>query len=1048
MHLTTFVPDVYTFQHWAYIDMFVYFSHARVTIPPTATIQAAHINGVEVYGTLIMEWDAGAVATRRIVEGRDGDSLFYAKKLVEITDKLGFEGWLVNIEHSMPLEQVDPLVAWIGAFKDLLNDSNNKKLIWYDSILNTGELKWQSALNDKNYRFFPVSDLFFTDYHWVPENIRITRLTAGEQNLDRVLMGVDVWGRGSYGGGGWDTSAAIKEVLTFNPPAQSPIVIPPHRNIAPPLDPVASSTSSLPSQSSTSLLSTSEAGPEADSSNGVESLRYTLSSPSSSLSTVSPSHLEQDSKKSLGVAIFAPGWTIENQADSYDSLSRNEDRFWQGKGYWNVFSTEFEKSIQEYFRQYLLDRTDPTKFSALDILGPFEYSTDGAAGQAEKEAAKFSTTTPNAAGGRFPGIGELFDPRTTGSQWAWRHLRFDIIGTEITPEYMDRQPEITLSVWFKGNGPMVQDLFRLRVLLVSAINTCIAEFDSGTITCTGEWTQLRYVWRGYGAGVRSIVWVDGGKDAETWAGHFGCTIDRPTVWIPKPEQVASVGSYIKPRVLQNASLPFISSFDIGQGTALYSNGSSLDYKMPNGSRWYNMASQSPMPTLQWTYEHFSHFHMPSDSSKPPIAMDRRTLSRQDVSLINYIHGNLVDASEVDGGVYHGSSCLKLEGFVSGPSPASSSSSSSSTTSTTSGDDNFKGSGDSISSVRRRKSSMKLLFETNKAQNPSEHATLSLYPLSIDSPETSITLRIVFRTVRIPSNAMVLAKVTRSRKSTGSPIEPLSWDMMNKDHRDQDSQSSLGWTNFVVSWTCEADTIYDGVSLTLVALQHSLAGPAPSSPRFTSPRGSLVTPNSTMHSTQSSSSIMLSPASSCCTTTPTPEQNLVVLVGFVKVDQRSLPHLSTIPSPPSSNPLLLFRKQQESPLGLNYKLTWSRQSLFSEIPVWTLTAFWNTPPLPPNLSHLGPPHFIITATVATTVAATGVITTETTTATTITTTNDSQEDVSPTLTAVLCQGRTWNPSWVLPGLIASGEVTFTVSTVFPDFSQPSHLIERIKIAWPN
>ena len=44
-------------------------------------------------------------------------------------------------------------------------------LIWYDSVLHDGSLRWQSALNDKNYKFFQVTDGFFTDYHWQLDNL-------------------------------------------------------------------------------------------------------------------------------------------------------------------------------------------------------------------------------------------------------------------------------------------------------------------------------------------------------------------------------------------------------------------------------------------------------------------------------------------------------------------------------------------------------------------------------------------------------------------------------------------------------------------------------------------------------------------------------------------------------------------------------------------------------------------------------------------------------------------------------------------------------------
>lgn len=43
-------PDDYTFYHWNLIDMFIYFSHHFVTIPPESWINAAHQNNVRMLG--------------------------------------------------------------------------------------------------------------------------------------------------------------------------------------------------------------------------------------------------------------------------------------------------------------------------------------------------------------------------------------------------------------------------------------------------------------------------------------------------------------------------------------------------------------------------------------------------------------------------------------------------------------------------------------------------------------------------------------------------------------------------------------------------------------------------------------------------------------------------------------------------------------------------------------------------------------------------------------------------------------------------------------
>jgi len=47
----------YTFTYWQYVDTFVYFSHHRISVPPTSWIHAGHKHGVKVLGTVLLEWE-------------------------------------------------------------------------------------------------------------------------------------------------------------------------------------------------------------------------------------------------------------------------------------------------------------------------------------------------------------------------------------------------------------------------------------------------------------------------------------------------------------------------------------------------------------------------------------------------------------------------------------------------------------------------------------------------------------------------------------------------------------------------------------------------------------------------------------------------------------------------------------------------------------------------------------------------------------------------------------------------------------------------------
>ena len=104
---------------------------------------------------------------------------------------------------------MNKLYQFIQYFNARLKESNPQSLlIWYDSVLYDGKLRWQSCLNQFNYNFFSITDLFFTDYHWEPNRLHSSAQFAKERSHD-VLFGIDVYGRGTYGGGMLNTSFAV-----------------------------------------------------------------------------------------------------------------------------------------------------------------------------------------------------------------------------------------------------------------------------------------------------------------------------------------------------------------------------------------------------------------------------------------------------------------------------------------------------------------------------------------------------------------------------------------------------------------------------------------------------------------------------------------------------------------------------------------------------------------------------------------------------------------------------------------------------------------------
>ncbi|KAL5125526.1 Cytosolic endo-beta-N-acetylglucosaminidase 1 [Glycine soja] len=180
--------EAYAIWHWHLIDVFVYFSHNLVTLPPPSWINTAHRHGVKVLGTFITEWNEGKAACDKLLSTKKSAQM-YAKHLAELAANLGFDGWLLNIEVTLKPEQI----------------SNLKE---YDSVTINGHLWWQNELNEYNKPFFDISDGIFTNYSWQEDYPWQSAAVAGDRKFD-VYTGIDVFGRNTYGGGMWNTNVAL-----------------------------------------------------------------------------------------------------------------------------------------------------------------------------------------------------------------------------------------------------------------------------------------------------------------------------------------------------------------------------------------------------------------------------------------------------------------------------------------------------------------------------------------------------------------------------------------------------------------------------------------------------------------------------------------------------------------------------------------------------------------------------------------------------------------------------------------------------------------------
>ncbi|XP_004860908.1 cytosolic endo-beta-N-acetylglucosaminidase isoform X2 [Heterocephalus glaber] len=200
----------YSFYHWQYIDLFVYFSHHTVTIPPVGWTNAAHRHGVCVLGTFITEWNDGAKLCEAFLAGDPSSYRAVADQLVQIAQFFRFDGWLINVENPLSVAAVQNVPAFLRYLTAELHQRIPEGLVlWYDSVVQSGQLKWQDELNEHNRIFFEACDGFFTNYNWREEHLARMLGQAGERLVD-VYVGVDVFARGNVVGGGFDTDKSLE----------------------------------------------------------------------------------------------------------------------------------------------------------------------------------------------------------------------------------------------------------------------------------------------------------------------------------------------------------------------------------------------------------------------------------------------------------------------------------------------------------------------------------------------------------------------------------------------------------------------------------------------------------------------------------------------------------------------------------------------------------------------------------------------------------------------------------------------------------------------
>ncbi|KAJ7752850.1 glycosyl hydrolase family 85-domain-containing protein [Mycena olivaceomarginata] len=107
-----------------------------------------------------------------------------------------------------------------SAFDELKSKiGSHAEVVWYNSVVVTRQLAWQDRLNSFNLPLFLSSTSFFTNYTWAPsytaktvEYFRSLNPTAAPKTPRDIYMGIDVFGRGSHGGGGFGAYKVLDHI--------------------------------------------------------------------------------------------------------------------------------------------------------------------------------------------------------------------------------------------------------------------------------------------------------------------------------------------------------------------------------------------------------------------------------------------------------------------------------------------------------------------------------------------------------------------------------------------------------------------------------------------------------------------------------------------------------------------------------------------------------------------------------------------------------------------------------------------------------------------
>lgn len=155
-------PNAYSYHTYRCLNLwntqiFNYFSHHLITVPPQHWRRICSHHQVKCLGTFIIE------------SKTPSDQVYLTKQtahyLVYLCRKFRFDGYLINIQYGV--SSTHSLKQWLEYLTSLVHEKvPNSKIIWYDSVITSGNVQYQNQLNQLNYPFYERTDGIFLNYWW------------------------------------------------------------------------------------------------------------------------------------------------------------------------------------------------------------------------------------------------------------------------------------------------------------------------------------------------------------------------------------------------------------------------------------------------------------------------------------------------------------------------------------------------------------------------------------------------------------------------------------------------------------------------------------------------------------------------------------------------------------------------------------------------------------------------------------------------------------------------------------------------------------------